>query len=251
MSLKIIAMPSGAVRGLSGSSVTYMRNQDKVFDLAMIMFAVVGGEHPVMVDTGTPPVEYVRKHHGYERFQRPEEEEPSAVLARAGIDPAEVGTVIFTHLHWDHCCNTELFPNAKFIVQAKELAFAMDPIPLFRKAYQRTATVNPPWLPVLNRLETVRGRVAVLPGISVIPLPGHTPGSQGVLVETDAGLYLLAGDCLDRYENWEGDALLKHLPGGSFTNLHDYMDSFDVIESLNCEVIPGHDPKVLEIGVFG
>jgi glyoxylase-like metal-dependent hydrolase (beta-lactamase superfamily II) len=173
------------------------------------------------------------------------------VLADAGIDPADVGTVIYTHLHWDHCSNPELFPNARFIVQKKELEFAVDPVPIFRKAYQRTATAMPPILSVLGRVDTIEGRTEVHPGITAIPLPGHTPGSQGVLVETDAGRFLLAGDCIDRYENWEGDATLDHLPSASFINLIDYFDSFALMESLDAEVIPGHDPRVLERRVFG
>jgi len=251
MGLRIIPLRAGTVRGVPGSSVTFLRNQGETFDLAMMMFVVVGGEHPVMVDTGTPPVEDVREHHGYHRFARTEEEEPLRVLAEAGIDPLDVETVIFTHLHWDHCSNTELFPNARFVVQQEELRFAIDPLPIFRKAYQRTRTVDPSWLPQLRRFETVKGTQQILPGISVVPLPGHTPGSQGILVETDAGRYLLAGDCVDRYENWNGDDLFAHLASASFTNLHDYMDSFALIESLGCEVIPSHDPRVLEIGSFG
>jgi N-acyl homoserine lactone hydrolase len=38
--------------------------------------------------------------------------------------------VIFTHLHWDHCSNVNLFPNARFTVQDKELRYAVSPIPL-------------------------------------------------------------------------------------------------------------------------
>ncbi|MCX6503010.1 MAG: N-acyl homoserine lactonase family protein [Microbacterium sp.] len=252
MGLKIIALPAGRVRGVPGSGVTFQRNADKTFDLAMMMFAITGGEHTVMVDTGTSDPDFVREQHGYTRFERAEAEEPLRVLADAGIDPAEVGTVIYTHLHWDHCSNPELFPNARFIVQKDELAFAMDPVPIFRKAFQRTATAQPPILSVLGQVETIQGRKVIAPGITAVPLPGHTPGSQGVLVETDAGKFLLAGDCIDRYENWEGDgATQSHLPSGSFINLIDYYESFEVIEQLGAEVIPGHDPRVLERRVFG
>lgn len=252
MGLKITALPSGYVRGVAGSGVTFQRNHDKTFDLQMMMFAITGGEHTIMVDTGTSDPAFVHEQHGYTRFERPAEEEPLRVLAAAGIDPAEVGTVIYTHLHWDHCSNPELFTNARFIVQAEELAFAMDPVPIFKKAFQRTTTAQPPIVSVLGRVETIRGRKEIAPGVTAIPLPGHTPGSQGVLVETDAGPFLLAGDCIDRYENWEGDgATQAHLPSGSFINLIDYYDSFAAIEELGAEVIPGHDPRVLERRVFG
>lgn len=252
MGLKIIALPQGRTTGVPGQAVTLQRNQDKTFDLQMMMFAITGGDHTVMVDTGTSDPEFVREQHGYTKFVRPPEEEPLRVLADAGIDPADVGTVIYTHLHWDHCSNPELFPNATFYVQADELAFAMDPVPIFKKAFQRTTTARPPIVSVLGRVQTIRGRKQIRPGITAIPLPGHTPGSQGVLVETDAGRFLLAGDCVDRYENWEGDgAGQSHLPSASFINLIDFYESFATLEELDAEIIPGHDPRVLDRRVFG
>ena len=250
MGLKIVAMPAGYIRNAHGPAVTLLRNWDKRFDSPMISFAVLGGEHPVIVDSGTPAPEFVREHHSY-NFTRSDDEAPLAQLSRIGVDPADVGTVVFTHLHWDHCGNTDLFPNARFVVQADELAYAMDPLPPNRTAYERTGEVSPPWLDVLGRLETVRGSVTLAPGISTVPLPGHTPGSQGVLVETDAGRFLIAGDCIDTYENWTGDGKLAHIPSGSFTNLHHYWASFERIEQLGCEVVPSHDPAVLERGTFG
>jgi N-acyl homoserine lactone hydrolase len=85
----------------------------------------------------------------------------------------------------------------------------------------------------------------------VVSLPGHTPGSQGVLVETDAGPFLLAGDTVDTYENWEGNSQVEHIPSGIHTDLFQYFDSFRKIEHLGCEVIPSHDAAVLERGPFG
>lgn len=252
MGLKITALPQGRTTGIPGSGITMQRNGDKTFDLQMMMFAITGGEHTVMVDTGTSDADFVREQHGYTRFVRTPEEEPLRVLADAGIDPAEVGTVIYTHLHWDHSSNPELFPNATFYVQAAELAFAMDPVPIYKKAFQRTTTAQPPIVSVLGRVKTISGRKEIRPGITAIPLPGHTPGSQGVLVETDAGRFLLAGDCVNRYENWEIDPTTDaHYPSPSFINLIDFYASFETIESLGAEVIPGHDPRVLERRVFG
>jgi len=48
-------------------------------------------------------------------------------LRDAGIDPLQIKDVILTHLHYDHAGSLELFPNAKFHVQAAEMAFATGP----------------------------------------------------------------------------------------------------------------------------
>ena len=253
MGLRILALPSGLVPKANEPAVTYQRGWGKHRRLPMIMFVIVGGEHPIMVDTGTPPATFVREYIGYGTFERPEGEDPLTVLHGAGVDPADVRQVAFTHLHWDHCSNLDLFPNATFIVQDKELRYAVKPIPLHNRAYQHLPGTQPPWLPVLRRITTVDGAAEIAPGVSTVPLPGHTPGSQGILVETDAGRYLIAGDCLDSYDNWywKGEEDIPHIPSAAITDVIAFDQSFRRIESLGCEPIPSHDDRVLERGTFG
>lgn len=240
----------GTLLGFPAPAITYHRGWGERHDVPMIMFVILGGEHPVVVDTGTGTPEFTRKHHGYE-LERPPEQEPLAALKQLGVASEDVGTVIHTHLHWDHCSNDELFPEAEIMVQKAELAYAVDPLEPNLKAFQRGPGVQPPWTPVLDRIRTIDGKAQLLPGISVVPLPGHTPGSQGVLVDGASGQMLLAGDCVDSYANWRGDDKLSHIPSGSFTDLAAYMDSFHRIEQMGCEVIPSHDMEVLDKGVFG
>jgi glyoxylase-like metal-dependent hydrolase (beta-lactamase superfamily II) len=249
--LQILALPSGLVPQAHQAAITYQRGWGKYQRLPMIMFVIIGGEHPIMVDTGTPDAAFVREHFQYGTFERPDGEDPRTVLANAGVDPADVRHVVFTHLHWDHCSNVELFPNATFTVQDRELRYAVKPIPLHYRAYQHLPGTQPPWLSVLNRVNPVQGTVEIAPGVSTVHLPGHTPGSQGVLVETGAGRYLIAGDNLDSYDNWTGDASTPHIPSGAFSNLIEYTETFGKIEALECEPIPSHDQRVLDTGIFG
>ena len=249
MALKIQALHVGTLKGFPAAAITYHRGFGETLDVAMIMFLVTGGEHPVIVDTGTGDPEFTKTHHGYQ-LERPPEQEPLAVLERVGVDAASVGTVVNTHLHWDHCSNNDLFPNARVIVQKSELEYAVDPLEPNLAAFERLSGILPPWMRALDRTSTVSGDTELMPGLSVVHLPGHTPGSQGVLVQGARTSYLLAGDCVDVHRNWEGDGRLSHIPSGSFTNLHDYMDSFRKIERLGCVVVPSHDLKVVEEGTF-
>ena len=84
----------------------------------------------------------------------------------------------------------------------------------------------------------------------MVTLLGHTPGSQGVLVECADCRYLIAGDCVYTYENWAGDAEATHIPAGLYTDLIQHEASFHKIEGLDCEVIPSHDVQVLPRRVF-
>lgn len=248
--LTILALPGGVIPHVREVSVVYHGSWDTRRDLPIIMFVIVGGDHPIIVDTGAPEPTLVNRHYD-PTFRRSPDHEPHRVLEDAGINPADVRQVVLTHLHWSHCGNVQLFPNARFYVQDDELRYAISPISLHRSAYGRSSDVNPSWLPVLDRVETIRGAVQIAPGVSTVPLPGHTPGSQGALVETASGRFLIAGDCLNSYDNWKGNATLDHIPSSSFTNLIDYTESFERIDSLKCDVIPSHDQRVLDQAVFG
>ena len=49
------------------------------------------------------------------------------LLAKEGIDPADVKYVLLTHLHYDHCSNAKLFPNAQFLVSRRGLHLTINP----------------------------------------------------------------------------------------------------------------------------
>jgi glyoxylase-like metal-dependent hydrolase (beta-lactamase superfamily II) len=108
-------------------------------------------------------------------------------LQRLGLTPADIDTVVLSHLHWDTATNADLFRNADILVHARELAYAETPA--------AHATGTQPYLArALNRLRIrpVSGESELAPGLRVVELPGHTPGSIGLLV----GDELLAGDAV-------------------------------------------------------
>jgi N-acyl homoserine lactone hydrolase len=215
---------------------------------AMLMFLVTGGDRPVLVDTGPLDEDWTRRHHGCV-VDRPADLEPANVLARHGIEPGDIEIVINTHLHWDHCSNNALFPSATFYVQRDELIYASDPLPVHRRAYEKAPGLAPAWLDVWGRLELADGDAEIAPGVSVVQLAGHSPGSQGVLVK-GAVPYLIAGDAVNTYADWEGNDAVRHVPPGVNTSLVDCFASFEKIERLGCEVIPSHDLSLLDHGPF-
>ena len=106
--------------------------------IQVLMFYGEGGGRRIMVDTGCSDPEAASKYHY--PFVRTPEQEPLRAIEAAGVDPGEVDTVVATHLHWDHCGNNALFPNARFLVQRKELQFAAAPLPIFANAYEAPTT---------------------------------------------------------------------------------------------------------------
>ncbi|MDA0633650.1 MBL fold metallo-hydrolase [Nonomuraea sp. MCN248] len=92
-------------------------------------------------------------------------------LAAAGADPADVSTVILTHLHSDHAGGAvadgrPLFENARYVLQNAELEAAAGAV--------RDQVIDV----IKGQLHVVDGDAEVAPGLRVHLTPGHTPGHQ-------------------------------------------------------------------------
>jgi N-acyl homoserine lactone hydrolase len=99
--------------------------------------------------------------------------------------PRDVACVINAHLHFDHCGGNRLFPGVPIHVQARELADA-------RSLADYTIRE---WVDFDGATYVEHeGEVELLPGIRLLPAPGHTDGHEVVVVETDAGTNALGGD---------------------------------------------------------
>lgn len=201
-----------------------------VFDFPLISYYLEGGGRKILVDTGgTPP--------GGEKWQpyfRSENENLDRALQNIGISTEEIDTVIFTHLHWDHASNNHLFPRARFIVQKKEFDYLNQPEPREKKGYESDIALG-------TEYELVDGDHDIMSGISVVLAPGHSIGMQCVVVETVDGKYILGGDLVTLFENWETS---PHIPNGVFESLEMMVESLEKIDKLHGIVLPGHDPEV-------
>jgi N-acyl homoserine lactone hydrolase len=110
--------------------------------------------------------------------------DPRLVL-QADFDPASVDVVINTHLHFDHCGGNHLFAGKPIYVQRQELDDART-----QDDYTIGEWVEAPGV----RYVPVDGALELLPGLRLVPAPGHTRGSQVVVVETGGRPVVIAGD---------------------------------------------------------
>jgi N-acyl homoserine lactone hydrolase len=108
-------------------------------------------------------------------------------LTEQHINLDRIDLIVNTHLHFDHCGGNHLFPSTPIYVQRRELddARTLDD-------YTLPDWVDPPNTP-LNYV-AVDGELELLPGVRLVPTPGHTAGSQVVVVQTGAGTVIIAGD---------------------------------------------------------
>lgn len=201
-------------------------------------YVLQDGGKPILVDSGPcQDPDWGSRHHN--PFTRADDQSLVVALAKAGIRADSIETVIISHLHWDHCYGNAYLPNARFIVQRAEVAYAVAPLPCDAPIYE-TQLHPVHFLKTLDRFEVIDGEREIARGVRCIPLPGHTPGLQGVLVETTAGPYLIASDHCPLFVNFE-----QRIPTGIIHDLEAWYRSTVRIAALGAVVLPGHDMNVL------
>lgn len=141
---------------------------------------------PILVDAGFSPL-YIPG--GKTAYDQNAAQSLPALLHDAGFSPADIQTVILTHLHWDHTAGLSLFPHARFLVQANEFR-ALSSLHANEEIYYCPQD----WLNLLPQFDLVDGDVEVCPGIRLLVNGLHCYGHQSVEVETSIGKVILAGD---------------------------------------------------------
>jgi glyoxylase-like metal-dependent hydrolase (beta-lactamase superfamily II) len=223
---------------VEGSVLTYLRHCGEPVTIPRVMW-VLEGPTTIVVDTSVNPQGKPNEFMG-ESFERSRAQIPENALKAAGIAAKDVEYVILTHLHWDHAGNCDLFPDARIVVQESELRYAIAPGRFFRRGFLSPESgwpLSPPY--IVPNLTTVRGEHEVAPGVTVVPAPGHTPGSQAVLVQTRSGPYVIMGDAMMTYENIDADC-----PPGYHVDVDASLDSLDSLKTRSSLLLPSHDYSV-------
>src|SRR5690349_22227933 len=128
-------------------------------------------------------------------------------LNEQDFDIGGIDIVVNTHLHFDHVGGNHLFAGTPIYVQRRELEDARS-----LEDYTIREWVDPPGVQYVP----VDGELELLPGVRLVPAPGHTPGTQVVVVEAGERPVVLAGDAavwvgeLDEPQT-EGQRLIRAL----------------------------------------
>ncbi len=141
-------------------------------DTSFNILAARIGEHTVLVDTG----EGGRPHGGYLLES----------MRLAGIEPDAITLVVITHAHGDHVLgllshnNEPVFPHATYIISTDEMAFWQG----------RIADGAADQRPIVTMMEEKGLRLIdmdeqIIPGMTAVPIPGHTPGQIAILLESE------------------------------------------------------------------
>jgi glyoxylase-like metal-dependent hydrolase (beta-lactamase superfamily II) len=209
-------------------------------DMAYFIWVAVGEDgRAIVIDTGFTPETATKRGRVFL-------EHPNDLFARIGVDPAAVEDVIVTHLHYDHAGNFSLFPNARFHLQDDEMAFATG-------RDMGHAAIRAPF-EVEDVVEMVRavygervvfhdGDAALMPGIELFKVGGHSRGLQFVRVATARGPVVVASDAAHYYESFARDRLF-----GIVDHVGAMAAGFRRVREIGgdaARIVPGHDPEVL------
>lgn len=212
---------------------------DRNMPLDYFVWAVVGAAGTWIVDTGFDAAMGARRGRTVTA--------PAAEGLKAlDIAPDAVREVIVTHMHYDHAGNHALFPNARYHLQDREMAYCTGRCmghPVLAAPFEADDVAAMVRRVFAGRVCFHDGDAQIAPGLSVHWVGGHTGGLQVVRARTRRGWLVLASDASHLYANME-----QQRPFPILYNLGDMLDGYRRIHDLadGAElVVPGHDPEVL------
>jgi len=183
-------------------------------------------EHPdglLLVDTGMGDDDWVDGHYQPRRVPLP---------AALGVPLADVRYVVNCHLHFDHCGGNPLLTGRPVFTQRAELAAARHTVD-----YTLPELIDAPGITYTE----LDGEAEVLPGVLIVPTPGHTAGHQSVVVRRRDGTVIVAGQSHDNATAYSAD-VLAHRAGIKEIQLPSWIDRLALLDPAR--VVFAHDNAV-------
>jgi len=184
-----IRLPTGALQGIDAAGIAELfaqAHRDPAAHRAAVnAYLLQSNGETLLIDAGTG------------NLFGPTLGDVPVVLEALGIAPGDISRLIVTHLHGDHIggmlrADGPLYPNAEVILTETDRAFWSN-TDIRNAAPEEARGSFDLATSVLQaydgQLRPVEGEADLAPGLTARPLPGHTPGHMGVMVES-------AGDSL-------------------------------------------------------
>lgn len=215
--------------------------RDDLLDLPVSCFLLRHRQGNVLFDTGCHPTiaeNAEARWGGLAKFMTPVMPPGEHVLTglkAVGLGPEDIDIVVCSHFHTDHCGCNEFFRKSTIIVHARELEAAQAPGSV-NSGYFAADWKNDIPLKIVEHEEDIFGDGK----LTLVNLPGHTPGTIGALVKLDrSGEFLLTSDAVSVRANLDTD----HAPRNTW-NTEKFLQSLAKVRALEkagATVICSHD----------
>jgi len=174
----------------------------------VLVFVVKHQQGLLLVDTG-----FTEGHPWIDENYQPVSRPIKVALFAARIDADAIGMIVNTHMHFDHAGQNFEYPEIPIVVQDAE----------YQNAWDDGYTVRE-WIDFeeANYLR-LNGDTELADGLRVITTPGHTAGHQSVLVDTDDGLVVIAGQAAQDPKDFatrQGDPSIERLKSLNAERIH-------------------------------
>lgn len=224
---------------LDQSAMTHFKGKGNIIEVPIWFLAATNGETNILVDTGIYDLKWVKEGPEPGCNQTPNQNTPDAVKLHMGWNPEEIDFVINTHLHYDHCGGNKYFPNATYVVQKTEWEAAHNPIKsesiFYNDDFFGKDAIN------YFQWDFVEGEIEYLPGIYLVPTPGHTRGHQSVMINTQEGILCVSGDVSNVLDN-----INENLEPNIIMDTKAYYESLVKIRQIAHRILPGHEPTIAD-----
>ena len=239
MEMKVYLLDNGTLL-LDKSFATWNHNQGVEFRFPVYAVYIDHPQARIMLDTGFDKA-WVERKLPFEKPEQSEEQTIQAQLATLGVKPEEIDVVINSHLHFDHCSNNKLFPQAKFYFSKDELRHSYVPDPWERLGYDPELVVMPGMN--VELLELGAYEYEVLPGISLIWTPGHSAGHLSAILHPGGGAAPMVFPFDVAYTTYN---LKNKVLMGLHTDPRELLDSMvrieNIAQKIGGKIFYSHDP---------
>jgi len=245
--MKLYFFNTGVLR-VDKASVTLGRDAGTIIDVPVPFYLIQHPKGNLLYDTGNAremaehPENYIGLAAKAWKPIMTREDYCVDQLAKIGIKPEDVKYIVMSHLHWDHAGGLRDFPQAKILVQRREMEWAYTVDWWQKGAYTRADFDHRLKYEYIEGWEQNPYDVFGDGTVQILFAPGHTPGHQILLLNLpQSGRILLTGDAI--YTN---EVLNKSILPGQVWNAQETVKTIKIIRHLrDCGVtiVPGHDPE--------
>lgn len=217
--------------------LVYGMVEEEWIDTVFLSFIIRTDDGNVLVDTGCHPADAEERNAmGAKMKLQPGDHLPQR-LKEAGLSMEDINMVVMTHLDFDHVGWLSYLKHAEVVLQKEEHEFAFDPPPYARHRFRHPERFNSPDI----KWRLVDGDCILMPGLTLLFTPGHTPGHQSVMLDLpESGTILLVGDAGHFQENFEKE-LIPSFCGDPRQALYSIRRLKVWSQVRNAPIFPTHD----------